>query len=92
MLQQFKHKTTLQIAEAKVGSPQWVVYDSSPSWLPITESDTKEGLLADMPKETLIQLAQEQGATVHHTKDEIVDMLEIKTTILKPYFDDNLVG
>lgn len=92
MLQQFKHKTTLQIAEAKVGSPQWEVLNTSPSWLPITESDTKEGLLADMPKETLIQLAREQGATAHHTKDEIVEMLELKPTILKPYFDDNLVG
>lgn len=92
MLQQFKHKKTLQIAEANIGSPQWEGLNDSPSWLPITESDTKEGLLADMPKETLIDLAREQGATAHHTKDEIVEMLEIKTTKLQPYFDDNLVG
>lgn len=88
----FKHKKTLQIAEAKIGSPQWVVLNESPSWLPITESDTKEGLLAEMPKETLIDLAREKGATAHHTKDEIVEMLEIKPTKLQPYFDDNLVG
>jgi len=29
---------------------------------------------------------------VHHTKDEIVEMLEVKPKQLKPYFDDNLVG
>ena len=92
MLQQFKHKKTLQITEAKIGSPQWEGLNASPSWLTITESDTKEGLLADMPKETLVQLAQEKGATVHHTKDEIVEMLEVKPKQLKPYFDDNLVG
>jgi hypothetical protein len=91
-LQQFKHKQTLQIIEAVVGSPQWEGLVSSPSWLPITESDTRLGLLADMPKDTLILLAQQQGATAHHTKDEIVEMLDIKSTELKPYFDDNLVG
>ena len=65
---------------------------SSPSWIPAYEQDTKDGLLSEVPKETLIELAQEQGATAHHTKDEIVEMLEIKTKTLRPYFDDNLVG
>ena len=92
MLQQFKHNKTLQIAEAVIGSPQWEGLNASPSWLPITESDTKTGLLAELPKDTLVALAREQGATAHHTKDEIVEMLEIKPTPLKPYFDDNLVG
>jgi hypothetical protein len=91
-LQQFKHKHTLQIAEAVIGSPQWEGLNASPSWLLITESDTKTGLLAELPKEVLVELAQQQGATAHHTKDEIVEMLDIKSTELKPYFDDNLVG
>lgn len=88
----FKHKKTLQIVEAQIGSPQWEGLNSSPSWVLVSESDTKEGLLPDMPKETLIDLARQKGATAHHTKDEIVEMLEIKPTQLKPYFDDNLVG
>lgn len=92
MLQPFKHKQTLQIISAEIGSPQWEGLNASPSWVAITESETKTGLLADMPKDTLITLARQQGATAHHTKDEIVDMLEITPTILKPYFDDNLVG
>jgi hypothetical protein len=91
-LQQFKHKHTLQIVSATIGSPQWEGLTSSPSWITITESDTKTGLLADLPKDTLVLLAQQQGATAHHTKDEIVEMLDIKSTELKPYFDDNLVG
>lgn len=91
-LQQFKHKHTLQIVSATIGSPQWEGLNASPSWITITESDTKTGLLADLPKDTLVQLAQQQGATAHHTKDEIVEMLDFKSTELKPYFDDNLVG
>lgn len=88
----FIHKTTRQVVEVKVGSPQWRVYHDSPSWIPTYEQDTKEGILAEMDKDTLIDLAREKGATAHHTKDEIVEMLEIKPTKLKPYFDDNLVG
>lgn len=96
-LQQSKHKTyihrtTRQVVTVTEGSPQWEGLNTSPSWIPAYEQDTKEGILADMDKETLIDLAREQGATVHHTKDEIVEMLEIKPTKLKPYFDDNLVG
>lgn len=88
----FIHKTTRQVIEAKDGSPQWEGLNASPSWIPTYEQDTKDGLLSELPKEKLIQLAQGKGATVHHTKDEIVEMLEIKSTKLVPYFDDNLVG
>jgi hypothetical protein len=88
----FKHKQTKQIIEAKQGTPQWEGLNASPSWIPVYEQDTKEGILAEMPKETLVTLAQEKGATVHHTKDEIIEMLEFKTKTLSPYFDDNLVG
>lgn len=88
----FKHKQTKQIVEAKQGTPQWEGLNASPSWVPVYEQDTKDGILAEMQKETLVELAQQQGATVHHTKDEIIEMLEIKTKTLRPYFDDNLVG
>lgn len=88
----FKHIKTKQIVDIKESNPAMEGYQASPSWVTVTESDTKEGLLADLPKETLIDLARQKGATVHHTKDEIVEMLETKSKILKPYFDDNLVG
>jgi hypothetical protein len=88
----FKHKHTLQIVTATIDSTQWEGLKNSPSWLLVTESDTKEGVLSEVPKETLIELAREKGATAYHTKDEIVEMLEIHSTTLKPYFDDNLVG
>jgi hypothetical protein len=88
----FKHIKTKQIQEARVGSPQWEGLNASPSWVLVSESETKEGLLASMPKDTLVDLARQKGATAHHTKDEIVEMLEIKATKLTPYFDDNLVG
>lgn len=88
----FIHKYTRQVIDTQEGSPQWEGLKNSPSWIPAYEQDTKEGILAEMDKDTLIDLAREQGATAHHTKDEIVEMLEIKPTKLKPYFDDNLVG
>ena len=91
-LKTYIHRTTRQVVTVKEGSPQWEGLNTSPSWIIITESDTKTGLLADLPKDTLVILAQQQGATAHHTKDEIVEMLDIKSTELKPYFDDNLVG
>ena len=91
-LKTFIHKTTRQVTTVKQGTPQWEGLHSSPSWIPAYEQDTKDGLLSEVPKKTLIELAQEQGATAHHTKDEIVEMLEIKTKTLRPYFDDNLVG
>jgi hypothetical protein len=88
----FIHQKTRQVIDVKEGTPRWEGLNASPSWRPAKEQDTKEGLLADLPKETLVELAQQKGATVHHTKDEIVEMLEVKTKTLKPYFDDNLVG
>jgi len=87
----FKHITTKQIVEAKPNTPKWEGLNNSPSWVEAYEEDTKQGLLSEVPKETLVQLAKQQGATMHHTKDEIVDMLELKSKTLKPYFDDNLV-
>ena len=88
----YKHIHTKQIAEVKKGSPREEGYKTSPSWVPVFEQDTREGILAEMPKETLVQMARDKGMTMHHTKDEIIDTLEIKTKTLKPYFDDNLVG
>lgn len=86
------HRKTRQVISVKEGSPQWEGLKDSPSWVPTYEQDTKDGLLAELDKDTLINLAQQKGATAHHTKDEIVEMLEIKATKLTPYFDDNLVG
>lgn len=87
----FKHKFTKQIVEAKPNTPRWEGFIDSPSWVEVYEENTKDSLLSEVPKETLVKLAKQKGATIHHTKDEIVDMLEIKNKTLKPYFDDNLV-
>lgn len=87
----FKHKFTKQIVEAKPNTPRWEGFNDSPSWVEVYEENTKDSLLSEVPKETLVKLAKQKGATIHHTKDEIVDMLEIKNKTLKPYFDDNLV-
>ena len=87
----FKHKFTKQIVEAQPNTPRWEGFNDSPSWVEVYEKNTKDSLLSEVPKETLVKLAKQKGATIHHTKDEIVDMLEIKNKTLKPYFDDNLV-
>jgi hypothetical protein len=91
-LKTYIHRTTRQVVTVKQGTPQWEGLKDSPSWIPTYEEDTKDGLLSELSKDKLIQLAQGKGATAHHTKDEIVEMLEIKSTKLVPYFDDNLVG
>ncbi len=87
----FKHKFTKQIVEAQPNTPRWEGFYNSPSWVEVSESNTKDSLLSEVPKETLVKLAKEKGATIHHTTDEIVDMLEVESKTLKPYFDDNLV-
>lgn len=88
----YKHIQTKQIAEVKEGSPREEGYKSSPSWVPVFEKDTRDGILAEMPKETLVEMSKEKGMTMHHTKDEIIESLEFKSKKLVPYFDDNLVG
>lgn len=91
----FKHKNNLTIIEV-TQEDQIEFYLSNPIWQQVLEDTTKlNGVYSNLSKDDLLKMAHDRsiGASVHHTKEEIINMLEKGKYIdMVVLFDDNLIN
>lgn len=91
----FKHKNSLSIVEV-TQTDQVEFYSNNPIWEEVKEDTTSlKGIYANLSKDDLLKMAHDRsiGASIHHTKEEIINMLEKGKYIdMVVLFDDNLIN